>query len=290
MVGSAAVRGLVIVPLGGRGRSPEPVGDDQVIGQRMPEHGRPGLDQAPPGQAAEAAVLVMGVEALDQFAPAEDRLALCGLHPRAPVLHRLGLARSLIAATVPSGGLQCRFRLSARWRRVDPHRPQGVFAKGRDIGPRGVAFIEQRPPRRAPVTAGGPAPPPTPRARSGGPPRPPAVGPDLGRCGGRSSPPPRSAPDRAPPRSAHCTPLAPRRRESASAALPDRSATPKGRPCASPPAGASSRAPLSPGAADRAPRAPWPPWPRPRAPRVLGLPADVASPLPDRRPPPAAAA
>ena len=41
--------------------------------------------------------------------------------------------------------------------------------------------------------------------------------------------------------------------ESASAALPDRSATPKGRPCASPLLrGASSRAPLSPGAADRA--------------------------------------
>ncbi len=35
MAGSAAIAELVIVPLGGRGRNPEPVGDHQVIGQRM---------------------------------------------------------------------------------------------------------------------------------------------------------------------------------------------------------------------------------------------------------------
>jgi hypothetical protein len=38
----------------------------------------------------------MGVDALDQFSPAEDRPALFGLHSGAPVFHCLGLSRSLV--------------------------------------------------------------------------------------------------------------------------------------------------------------------------------------------------
>ena len=62
----------------------------------MPERDRLGLDQAGHGQSIKAAVLVRGVDALDQFAPAEDRLAFPGLHSGAPARHRLGLFRPLV--------------------------------------------------------------------------------------------------------------------------------------------------------------------------------------------------
>ena len=62
----------------------EPVVNHKVVGQGMPERDRLGLDQAGHGQSIKAAVLVRGVDALDQFAPAEERLAVLGLHSGAP--------------------------------------------------------------------------------------------------------------------------------------------------------------------------------------------------------------
>ena len=118
----------------------EPVVDDKVVGQGMPERDRLGLDQAGHGQSVKAAVLVMGVDALDQFAPAEDRLAFLGLHSGAPVLHRLGLFRPLVVTAFPAFGAQLRFRFLAWWRHIDRYRPGRVPGQGLDIGPRGVAL------------------------------------------------------------------------------------------------------------------------------------------------------
>ena len=78
--------------------------DHKVVGQGMPERDRLGLDEADHGLSVKAAVLVMGVDALDQFAPSEDRLAFLGLHSGAPVLHRLGLFRPLVLTAFPSFG------------------------------------------------------------------------------------------------------------------------------------------------------------------------------------------
>lgn len=69
MVGSLTVWGLAMIPL--CGGYPEPVGDPEVIGQGVPQRDRLGLEQAPHRQAAKTTVLVRGVEALDQFAPAK---------------------------------------------------------------------------------------------------------------------------------------------------------------------------------------------------------------------------
>src|SRR4051812_41038242 len=100
----------------------------------MPERDRPGLDQAGldqagHGQSVKDAVLVRGVDAPDQFAPAEDRLAFPGLHSGAPGARqfRKGCGDLL-------GSAEMRFRLIEDQRSVWPVRvlcdALGVSASG----------------------------------------------------------------------------------------------------------------------------------------------------------------
>src|ERR1700761_9415944 len=64
----------------------------------MPQRHGLGLDQAAHWKEAEAVVLGVGVEPLDQLADSEHGLPLWGLHPPAPLFDGFGLAVSLALA------------------------------------------------------------------------------------------------------------------------------------------------------------------------------------------------
>ena len=116
-------------------------------------------------QAAEAAVLVRGMDALDQFAPGEDRLRSGGRHPRPPVLDRLRRLRPFVAAV----GAARRIERFAASRPAAARRPAPAPA---DVRP-GRRYRRARRSlcRTAPAAA---------RVRSGAPPCPPAGGPNVG--------------------------------------------------------------------------------------------------------------
>src|SRR5205807_2297241 len=68
----------------------QPVGCHQIVGERMPQRHGLGFDQTAHRKEAEAVVLEMTIDPLDQHAAAVDVLAGGAVHPVAPRLHTLG--------------------------------------------------------------------------------------------------------------------------------------------------------------------------------------------------------
>src|SRR5208282_3090623 len=87
------------------GFGPQPMCRHEMVGKRMPQRHRLGLDQAANRNEAEAMVLEVAVDPLDELAQAEHLLAGWCCHPAAPLLHALGFLRPLLRPL----GERCRF-------------------------------------------------------------------------------------------------------------------------------------------------------------------------------------
>src|SRR5215470_6302586 len=87
----------------------------QIVGERMEQRHRLGLDETTHRKETKTVVLAVGVDPLDQFTQTVDRLAGCGGHSAAPVLEALRFARPL-AFAVPQRCSGDVLTLGWRWR------------------------------------------------------------------------------------------------------------------------------------------------------------------------------
>src|ERR1700681_3237627 len=97
----------------------------QIVGKRMPQRHRLGLDQAANRNEAEPMVLEVGIDPLDEFAKSVYLLSGLRSHPAAPLLYTLRFPRPLFRPF----GERCRLDIVAlaRCRRKDLHRARRML-------------------------------------------------------------------------------------------------------------------------------------------------------------------
>ena len=137
--------GWFVVALCGRGRGPEPVADHQIVGEGMPERDRLGFDQAAHGQGGRGRGSCNGRECARSVcagrrSPGLPRFAFGRASPSPPGALRRSPACS--DGLPARGAASLPVSRSAAACRPSPAR-QGA-RPGLDIGPRGIAFVEQR--------------------------------------------------------------------------------------------------------------------------------------------------
>src|SRR5450631_768481 len=127
---------------GSGGFGPQPMRRHQIVGERMPQCYRLGLEQTANRNEAEPMVLQVGVDPLDELAKSVRLLAGLCSHPGAPLLYALWFPLPLLR---PLGE---RFRLDvvalARCRRKYLHRAGRMLGQCGDVFAGGVMGVYQK--------------------------------------------------------------------------------------------------------------------------------------------------
>src|SRR6266478_7874085 len=132
---------------------PQAVRSHQIIGERMQQCNRLAFDQSANRHEAEAMVLAVSVEPLDQLAELVNGLTRLIRHPTAPFLDAVGFAPPFAFSVPQRCGAYVGIGALGRQRRIDLHGSGFMCRQGGDILGGGVMGIDQERLRSLAVTA-----------------------------------------------------------------------------------------------------------------------------------------
>src|SRR5580693_10488502 len=114
----------------------------QIVGKRMPQRHRLGLDQTANRNEAEPMILQVGIDPLDELAKSVCLLSGLRSHPAAPFLYALRFARLLSRPLGERCGLDV--VALARCRRKDRYWARRVLGQRRNVVAGGVMGVDQK--------------------------------------------------------------------------------------------------------------------------------------------------